>query len=90
MMEAGEKKLIEQQSGFRKGRGTSEQIFNVRQLIEKHIEHQQGLVMAFVDLRKAYDSVSRELLMAILRAEGFPDKIVRIVERLLREAFFML
>lgn len=77
-----EKRLLEQQSGFRRGRGTIEQIFNVRQVLEKHVEHQQECAMAFIDLRKAYDSVDRELMMAILRAEGVPEKLVKLIEKL--------
>ena len=82
LMAVAEKILLEQQSGFRKGRGTTDQIFCVRQMIEKHIEHQDPLYMAFIDLKKAYDSVSRSLLMSILRAEGLPEKLVVLIEKL--------
>ncbi len=66
LMKIAEQILLEQQAGFRKGRGTTDQIFCVRQIIEKHLEHGKALYMAFIDLKKAYDSVSRLLLMAIL------------------------
>ena len=82
LMTIAERILLEQQSGFRKGRGTTDQIFCVRQMIEKHIEHQDPLYMAFIDLKKAYDSVSRSLLMSILRAEGLPEKLVVLIEKL--------
>ena len=82
LMAIAEKILLEQQSGFRKGRGTTDQIFCVRQMIEKHIEHHDPLYMAFIDLKKAYDSVSRSLLMDILRAEGLPEKLVVLIEKL--------
>jgi hypothetical protein len=77
-----EKKLLEEQAGFRSGRGTTDQLFSLRQVIEKHIEHNNPLCMAFVDLKKAYDSVSRPLLLDILRAEGLPKKLVSLIEKL--------
>ena len=82
LMTVAEKILLEQQAGFRKGRGTADQIFCVRQMVEKHIEHHDPLYMAFIDLKKAYDSVSRSLLMDILRAEGVPEKLVVLIEKL--------
>ena len=82
LMTVAEMILLEQQSGFRKGRGTTDQIFCVRQMIEKHIEHHDPLYMAFIDLKKAYDSVSRSLLFDILRAEGLPEKLVVLIEKL--------
>ncbi len=82
LMAIAEKILLEQQAGFRKGRGTTDQIFCVREMIERHIEHHDPLYMAFIDLKKAYDSVSRSLLMDILRAEGLPEKLVVLIERL--------
>ena len=51
--------LPESQCGFRSGRGTTDMIFAARQLQEKCIEQHQDLYMTFVDLTKAFDTVSR-------------------------------
>jgi len=50
------------QSGFRKGRSTTDHIFLVRQLMEKHCEYPKDLHMVFVDYKQAYDSVNKERL----------------------------
>ncbi|XP_025416189.1 general transcription factor II-I repeat domain-containing protein 2-like [Sipha flava] len=52
----------EYQSGFRKGKSTTDHIFVVRQLMEKHYEYAKDLHMVFVDYKQAYDSVNREKL----------------------------
>jgi len=52
-----EKELPESQCGFRKGRGCTDMIFTVRQLVDKVIEHHTKQFLVFVDLKKAYDSV---------------------------------
>ena len=56
----GESIYPESQCGFRQGRSTMEMVFSVRQLKEKCREKQMPLHMAFLDLRKALDSVIRE------------------------------
>ena len=52
-----EELLSEAQAGFRPKRSTTEQIFNTRLLIEKHVDHHQGLYHIFIDFNKAYDLV---------------------------------
>ena len=52
-----EKILAEEQSGFRAERSTTEQIFNLRILCEKYLQHQQDLYHVFIDLKKAFDRV---------------------------------
>ena len=49
--------LSEEQAGFRPGRSTVEQIFNIRLLIEKHLDHQEPLYHNFIDFKKAFDRV---------------------------------
>ena len=49
LISQAEKVLWEEQSGFRKGRSTPEQIFNCRNLIEKHLESQNELYHTFID-----------------------------------------
>ena len=66
LQELAEEVLPESQCGFRKGRGCSDMIFTVRQLIEKANEHKAKIFLVFIDLRKAYDSVPREALWVAL------------------------
>ena len=49
--------IKEEQTGFRAGRSTTEQIFNLRILCEKYLQHQQSLYHVFVDFKKAFDRV---------------------------------
>ena len=49
--------IAEEQAGFRAGRSTTEQIFNLRILCEKYLQHQQNLYHVLTDFKKAFDSV---------------------------------
>ena len=51
---------MEEQVGFRSGRGCEEHIFVMRQLAEKMIEKDRKMYAVFVDLEKAYDKVCRD------------------------------
>ena len=59
LQKLAEDELPESQCGFRKGRGCSDMIFAIRQLVEKSWEHRTKAFFLFIDLRKAYDSVPR-------------------------------
>ena len=72
--------VSESQCGFRKNRGTVDMVFAVRQLQEKCIEQRQDLYLLFIDLTKAFDTVSRPGLWAILSKLGCPPKFVRAVQ----------
>ena len=52
-----EKIIAEEQAGFRAGRSTTEQIFNLRILYDKYLQHQQDLYHVFIDFKKAFDMV---------------------------------
>ena len=65
--------LPDSQCGFRHGRGCSDMIFSVRQIIEKVHEHHTKCFLIFIDLRKAYDSVPREALWVVLCKMGVPE-----------------
>ena len=64
-----EDKVMNEQGGFRFGRGCVEQVFVVRQVVEKTMEDKEAY-MTFVDLAKAYDNVSREKLWMVLEEYG--------------------
>ena len=50
-----EKIIVEEQAGFRAGRSTTEQIFNLRMLCEKYLQQRQDLYHVFIDFKKAFD-----------------------------------
>ena len=52
-----EKIIAEEQAGFRAGRSTTEQIFNLRILCEKYLQQQKDLYHVFIDFKKAFDKV---------------------------------
>ena len=52
-----EKIIAEEQAGFRAGRSTTEQIFNLLILCEKYLQHQQDLHHVFIGFKKAFDRV---------------------------------
>ena len=62
-----ENKIGENQLGFRKGRGTDDGLFTIRQIIERRRELRKDVAFGFVDLVKAFDTVSRELAFAVVR-----------------------
>ena len=73
---------LESQSGFRPHRGTSDGIFSALLTLQKRKEHNCESWALFVDLVKAFDSVSREALFMILRRFELPDHFVNILIRL--------
>jgi hypothetical protein len=77
-----ESQLHEAQCGFRKGRGCVDQIFNLKECISLARQKGKSLYMCFVDLRKAYDSVNRDLLWKAMREYGVSEKIIKIVNSL--------
>ena len=68
------------QFGFSPGKGTTDAVFIIQQLQEKHIEVHKDLFLTFVDLEKAHDRVPMDLVYWCLRRRGVPEKLVRLVE----------
>lgn len=73
--------LPESQCGFRKERGTTDMIFAVRQLQEKCQEQNLDLYSTYVDLTKAFDTVSRDGLWKIMAKFECPEKVITIVRQ---------
>ena len=67
--------LPDVQAGFRKGRGTKDQIANTRWIIEKAREFQQNVYFCFIDYAKAFNCVDNSKLWKILREMGIPDHL---------------
>ena len=63
-------------------RSTIEQIFTIRQIVEKTTEFRQKAFIAFVDFRAAFDSVDRKALWRILELAGLPEKYCRLLKAL--------
>ena len=77
-----EKKLRDNQNGFRKGRSTTSHILTLRRILEGARAKNLSAVMVFIDFKKAFDSVDRVTLMKILLAYGIPKKIVDLISLL--------
>lgn len=75
-----EKLYPESQAGFRAGRSTLDMIFTLRQLQEKCREQRKPLYMAFVDLTKAFDLVSRSGLFQLVERIGCPPRLLSILQ----------
>ena len=69
----------EAQCGFRAERSTIDMIFSLRQLQEKCREQRRPLYIAFIDLTKAFNLVSRSGLFTLLQRIGCPPKLLRII-----------
>ena len=79
LQDLAESVLPESQCGFRKGRGCTDMIYAVRQLVEKSWEHQAKVWLVFIDLKKAYDSVPREALWMALEKLGVPEQLTDLI-----------
>ena len=77
---------VEEQAGFSAGRSTTEQIFNLRILCEKYLQHQQNLYHVFIDFKKAFDRVWHEALWATMRKYSINASIIRAIENLYDKA----
>ena len=62
------------QAGFRKGKGTRDQITNILWVMEKRIEFQKNIYFCFIDYAKAFDCVDHNKLWKILKEMGIPEK----------------
>ena len=65
--------LPDVQAGFRKGRGTRDQIANICWIINKAREFQKNICFCFIDYAKAFDYVDHNKLQKILKEMGIPD-----------------
>lgn len=75
-------RLRKKQAEFRSGRGTTEQIFILCNILEQVNEWQATLYISFIDFEKAFDSVHRNGLWMIMNQYGIPQKIINIVKGL--------
>ena len=76
----------EYQGGFRVGRSTTDQLFNIRQILEKCKEYNVEIHQLFVDFKSAYDSVIRRKLWRVMEEFGIPSKLISLIKLTLRGA----
>ena len=76
------RELPDVQAGFRKGRGTRDQIANIRWIIEKASEFQKSIDFCFIDYGKAFDCVDHTKLWKILKEMGIPDHLTCLLRNL--------
>ena len=72
----------EEQAGFRAGRSTTEQIFNLRILCGKYLKHQQHLNHVFIDFKKAFDRVWHAALCATMKKYNISANLIRVIKNL--------
>ena len=77
-----EPKIQDTQCGFRPGRGTTDQLFTLRQVFEKAWEFAKPVYTAFIDLEKAYDRVPRDLLWSVLKEYGISGRLLAAIRSL--------
>ena len=74
--------LPDVQAGFRKGRGTRDQIANICWIMEKAREFQKDIYFCFIDYAKAFDYVDQNKLWEILKEMGIPDHLTCLLRNL--------
>ena len=70
------------QGGFRKGRGTRDQIANIHWIIEKAREFQKNVYFCFINYARACDCVDHNKLWKILEGMGIPDRLTCLLRNL--------
>jgi hypothetical protein len=81
------KKIGDHYCGFQHNTSNTDQISCIRQILEKKWEYNETAHQLFVDFKKAYDSVMRDVLYNILIAFGVPMKLVRLIKMCLNETY---
>ncbi|XP_055291868.1 WD repeat-containing protein 89 isoform X2 [Moschus berezovskii] len=76
------RELPDVQAGFRKGRGTRDQIANIRWIMEKAREFQKNIYFCFIDYAKAFDCGDHNKLWKILKEMGIPDHLTGLLRNL--------
>ena len=76
------RELTDIQAGFRKGRGTRDQIANICWIIEKAREFRKNIYFCFIDYAKAFDCVDHNKLWKILKEMGIPDHLTCLLRNL--------
>ena len=78
--------IAEEQAGFRAGRSTTEQIFNLRIICERYLQHQQDLYHVFVDFKKEFDRVWHAALWATMNVYNINGSLIKLIQNLYNKA----
>ena len=76
------RELHDVQAGFRKGRGTRDQIANICWIMEKPREFQKNIYFCFIDYAKAFNCVDHNKLWKILKEMGIPDHLTCLLKNM--------
>ena len=82
LQQHGNHELPDVQAGFRKVRGTRDQIANICWIIKKAREFQKNIYFCFIDYAKAFDCVDHNKLWKILKEMGIPDHLTCLLRNL--------
>ena len=78
--------LRKNQAGFRPGRSCAQQIHILRRIIEGFQDYQLPLTVTFIDFKKAFDSIDRRVMFAVLRHYGIPEAVVNAISTLYKNS----
>ena len=78
--------ISEEQAGFRSSCSATEQIFNLRILYERCLQHQQDLYHVFIDFKKAFDRVWHKALWSTMRLYNINANRIQVIENLYNKA----
>ena len=81
-----EKIIAEEQAGFRAGRSTTEQIFNLCIFCEKYLQLHQDLCHVFIDFKKAFDNVWHAALWATMKKYNISTNLIQAIKNLYNKA----
>ena len=76
------RELPDVQAGFRKGRGTRDQIVTILWIIKRAREFQKNIYFFFIDYAKAFDCVDHHKLWKLLKEMGIPDHLTYLLKNL--------
>ena len=76
------RKLPDVQAGFKKGRGTRDQIANIHWIMKKGREFHENIYFCFIDYAKGFDCVDHNKLWKILKEMGIPDHLTCLLRNL--------
>ena len=77
-----ERIIAEEQADFRARKSTTKQIFNLRILCEKYLQHQQDLYHNLIDFKKAFDKVWHAALWATMKKYNTSTNLIRVISHL--------
>jgi len=82
MQERLHSEIAEEQAGVRPGKGTRDQILNLKMLLEKNREVGTDVFLCFIDYRKAFDTVVHEVLWNVMAEKGFTKHLIDLIRNL--------